>query len=427
MKSIWKAAASAVLLFGMLQLAGCGDTYRSILTPIPQQGGNPSTFDMVGVIQQSGPATDGVVTQINVSGDTNMGEQPIGAGAAMGLLQIPNSLNSFAFTPNSVTANVTAVVGSRNTNPVSFTKNTISLPDNSVPEFIGGTKGGVVYVANSAATTNCPSGSVGVINTASLVFTQEICIPAGSPHFLVQTADTTKIFVLSPAAGKVTIIDSASAAVENTLSVGGQPTMALVSLDQQFVYVMSDSTISLIRISDQTVMPTTLPVGPGANFMALDKKLNRLYVVDGAGNSIHAFDLTNSSVPAAIGGAITVAQGSANPVQLTALTDGSRVYVLNSDATVTELLASNLSIIKTITVNNAAGAVGKSITSPRDASRVYVASSDPTNTTNAVTILRTVDDSVATTIKSPQLDSACDPTKTSCARMTPVYLFTTSN
>jgi len=419
MKSMWKAVITAVLLCSFFEL-GCGDAYRPIATPITQPGGDPASTDTVGVIQDAGTGQSGTLTQIDVSGDTNMAEKPIGKGATMGAL---DATNANIFVPNTDSDSVTSTTA----NTTVFVETTISLLSGSKPSYVTSTKSGVMYVANSGSNSDCPtSGSVGVIDATSLALIKNICV-TGTPTFLVQTPNTTQLFALDSSGNTVTIIDTTSSAPNTTAVVGSNPIFATMSPDENYLYVLNQGSndISVVNIASAAVV-ATLPVGgTGAHSMFYDKRLNRLYIPNTGSNTISVFDLTNSALPTVLIPPVTVGPA---PVQVTALLDGSRVYVLNSgNATVTELSAANLAApaLKTITVNSATGATGTSITSSHDSTRVYVATLDPTNTSNGVAIIRTSDDTLVTTIASPQFDRAC--TGASCTRMSPTYVFTRVN
>jgi hypothetical protein len=58
-------------------LAGCGYSYRPIVDTIPKPGGDPEPVRMALVVNSGSPGT---TTQINVSGDSNVGNFTVGAG-----------------------------------------------------------------------------------------------------------------------------------------------------------------------------------------------------------------------------------------------------------------------------------------------------------------------------------------------------------
>lgn len=423
MKYMWKAVYSAVLLCCIFEL-GCGDTYRQIATPIVQPAGNPSASGTIGVIQDSETALHGFTQQIDVSGDTNLGEKPIGTGAKVGLLD-PSGASMF--TADTTSNDVTAI------SVATFNQVTIGLFEPTAsgagPTYIAGTKIGTVYVAVAGATKACTSGAgyVGVIDSNALTLKSAICLELGadkmvSPTFLLQSPNTLNVYVLDPTTNQMAIIDASANTLQKIVSVGSAPAYAAMSLDQKFVYILNknSSDISVFDVSAQNVVRTIPAGGSGSAFMVTDARLNRLYVTNTGSGTISAFDISAPATPTAIGAPRAVGP---SPVALTPLADGSRVYVANGgDGTVTELLASNLSTLKTFTVNSATSATTTSITSSKDSTKVYAATKDPTNTTNGVTVIRTSDDSMVTTVPSPKLDSTCE---TACPLFSPVYVFTT--
>ena len=413
MKFVWQAGSTAVILTCLLLLIGCGDTFRPVATPIIQPTGNPSFFDTVGVVQQAGTGINGAVTQLNVSGDTVMSQRTVGSGATMAAL---DSTGSNIFVPNADSENVTAATANSQTDPT-----TITLLNGSRPVFAAGTKNGTVFVANGGTTSACPgTGSVDVIDSSKFTLITSICVTS-SPSLLVQTASAVKLFAIDTVNNKVSIIDTTAVAVDKVLTVGSQPVAAALSLDQKFLYVLNSGSndISIIQLADETVLPATIPTGgAGAQSMFMDTHLNRVYVANTGTNTVSVLDASISSTLTPLTAPIPVA---AAPIALTALLDGSRVYVLSSNTTVTELSATSFATLKTFTINTAAGATGTAIISSHDASKVYVGTTDPTNTTNGVTIIRTSTDSVVATISSPKLDVTCTA---NCQLMKPVFIFT---
>src|ERR1035438_7112327 len=72
-------AAGAVLVAAAL-IAGCGNAYRPVVTPINPSGPAPQPTSYAVVVSSPSPTSKGVVTIIDYSGDTVMAVAPIGPG-----------------------------------------------------------------------------------------------------------------------------------------------------------------------------------------------------------------------------------------------------------------------------------------------------------------------------------------------------------
>src|SRR5437762_14385184 len=69
---IRKAAIAAAVLL-LVFVAGCGDTFRPIVLPVIQPGGDPQSNRNAIVLSNAGTTAVGTTTHINASGDTNVG------------------------------------------------------------------------------------------------------------------------------------------------------------------------------------------------------------------------------------------------------------------------------------------------------------------------------------------------------------------
>ncbi|HWR37301.1 MAG TPA: YncE family protein [Clostridia bacterium] len=412
MKPIWKAAIVAILLSSML-LVGCGDAYRPVAIPISQPGGDPDFPDFVVAVQQSASNLAGSITVINVSGDTNMGNKPMGVGPVQGAFDGISQI--FTANPSDDTVTVTGVTA--------FTLTTVTLLAGSHPVFVTG-RGVNMFAANSGANSDCGSGSVSVISATQLTVTKNICV-GSDPVFLLQSADATRLFVLDKTDNNVTVINTQNNTVVTTIPVGTAPIWATLSPDNKFVYVLNQGShsISTITVADNTALGTAVDTGGTLpNHMVLDSKFNRLYTVNKGSADVSVFDVS-VPVPVSLHAPIPV---GASPVAITVLADGSRVFVANSgSATLTEINASNFLASPTpLTASTASGATVTWVASSRDGKRVYASFVEPSNLTNGTAVFRTTDNQLATTINATPQNVTCVPsTTTSCPLQRPVYLF----
>jgi len=73
-------AQAGVALTASALIAGCGNNYRPVVTPITPSGPAAQVTSYVVVVSTTGTSTPGVATIIDYSGDTVMAEAPIGVG-----------------------------------------------------------------------------------------------------------------------------------------------------------------------------------------------------------------------------------------------------------------------------------------------------------------------------------------------------------
>lgn len=383
MKLIRMAGVTISLSVALL-LTGCGDTYRPIVTPFPTPGGDPQAARTAFVLNQgvSQPGTSlcadgssapcaGSVTQIDVPGDTNMGNRvqgrepwhaQIGSNAAS--LYVANrDSDTITYFPPFLSASTTT---------------TISLPPGSAPVFVNSTDSTVMYVAESG------TNKVAVISTASSQLSQEI--PVGTrPVSLAETPDRSHLYVVNKGSSNVTVIATLDKKVLGTIPVGTSPVWAIATPDSKFIFVLNrgSNSISVISTSNNQTELGEFSVGASAdvdmpldNPMYFDSKAQRLYVVNSTSNSVSVFDtsglaLSTPALPTEIKpqSPIALPDGS-GPVSVAALSDGSRIYTANmGSGTVSIIDARSLALKSTITLGSPVVAVAAS----PDASKVYAA------------------------------------------------------
>ncbi|MER6334871.1 Ig-like domain repeat protein, partial [Streptomyces sp. NPDC001034] len=109
--------------------------------------------------------------------------------------------------------------------------------------------GSTVYVTNSG------DGTVSVIDTVTQAVTNTIIV-GSSPFGVAVTPDGSQVYVANNGDGTVSVIDTATETVTNTITVGSAPVGVAVSPDGTHVYVTnnSDNTVSVINAAGQTVI-----------------------------------------------------------------------------------------------------------------------------------------------------------------------------
>lgn len=355
MKVIWKAACAAALTAASMFQLGCGDVYRPIATPAPTTTANPAGAETEVALNQcpaglvcvnnNGLSSGSVLTTIDVSGDSNSGNKPLGnvVGSAVGPASTAAAQFTTAspmafdynrtnvYTANNPIINTTTTPPTRtdtisqlalNTTSGSFAANvtTIALESGSNPIGISfqyyGTTYKQTYVVNSGTTTTSCSGtgSLGVITQATGTLAATVCV-GPTPVFAWIYKDQSKVFVLD-SNGTVYVVNATSYQVTNTITVGTSPTKAAQSNTGQYIYVINSgngtngsASISVIDGQAEQVVARTEP---------------------GTGTFFPASDFPNCGCSAPI---IDIAQDP-NFNDTTANSQVNRIWMLHSDGTV---------------------------------------------------------------------------------------------
>lgn len=424
----WSKAGLAALLFLVLLGLGCNDTYRPIANPQPLPGGDPGSFDVVAVLHPGIAPNPDIVSLINATGDTNVGNKQVGPGAAW--LSFDASKSSI-FTPNTTID----TVSSASISGVAIV--TATMTPNSQPTFLGTRRSGFIYVVNQGVVDTCDvpaqgaqSASVGVVISSIVSLSQNICLKLGSavshhPVYLAQSPDGTRLVVVDDESNEAWILDSVANSVMANLPVGTAPGSVVISADSKTGYVINKGSndITVLNLVENTVT-TTVPVG-GASpvFATLDTKLNRLYVVNQGDNSLSVFDVGHT-VPVPLRTGIAVGP---TPSSVAVLASGAAAYVANTGASFITRIDGNSFVRKDITVNATAGAKVNWVASSVAGLRVYATTYDPTDMSNGTAVLRTSDDVVVTTIPAPQQDLTCVPRQSpavTCPLLRPTIIAT---
>ena len=311
-----RAAALAAVLVLIVFSGSCGDYFRPVANPVFPPGGDPQRTRHALVISTNG-SNPGTALAIDVSGDTavalfsgvnGVGRNPVYATYISGFDYVVNHDD------NSVSAFVLPVAPN-SLNPPTL----ITLPGGANPVFAAVAQS-KLFVAESAR------NALAVIDSSDSV-TQEI--PVGSnPVALVATPDGTKLYCLNQGDNTVSVIFPSTNQNVATIPVGALPILGAVSADGVHVFVLNQgsSNMSVINTVNDTVVPgATFSVGAGPNYITYQTSLNRAYITSPAGNSLSIFDNTAGTVQTiSLAGAPCYGQ---HPISVTALADGTRVYV----------------------------------------------------------------------------------------------------
>jgi YVTN family beta-propeller protein len=348
----------------ILLWAGCGQVYRPVVIPcttggIPgcptEQPPSPANFHEVFGISNNVPTSPGGALQIDVSGDTIIGETPTSQIDSTNLGDIPtygtilpNDTKVFVVSAGSLVAGGLDVVSSfapatqgriaTGFGPV----NNLTLPSGSLPVFVNTTESGFVYVANFG------SNSVSAVN----VLTNQVANTAAVGTNPVALAEATiaggnKLYVANQGSNSISSLNTLDLSLNAVNGfTGNTPVWAVSRVDGQKVYVVTQGDGQLVTIDTASdTVTSSIPLGggaPGANYIAYDSNLGRLYVVNPVTGIVYVFSDTGglsggvvSDIPNQLA-AISFPLASSLcpsgcsaviPTAVAALPDGSRFYV----------------------------------------------------------------------------------------------------
>lgn len=338
-------------LFPIALWTACGEVYRPVVLPCSQGGlpncpveapPSPTAFHAVFGVSMNVPATPGNAMQIDVGGDSVIGETP---SSDLSAPNIGDNPTHAAAPPNNALVYV-ASAGSLLPGGIdlisSFTPafpsitsgglgpvQNVSLPTGSLPVFLNTTQNGFMYVANfgSNSVTSISTSLNAVVNTA----------PVGTnPVAMAETPDALRLYVANQGSNSISDVDPVD--LTSTLVTGFTgmtPVWLVARADSQKVYVVTQGDGQLVTIDTATdTVTSSLPVGAGANFIFYDTTLNRLYVTNPATGTVTVFLASGgpNDTPAQIA-KLSFAAGSAacpagcSPTGVTAMNDGTRFYV----------------------------------------------------------------------------------------------------
>ena len=417
MASFWSKAGLVALMVVALLGLGCNDVYRPIVTPIPLPGGDPNSTDYVAVLNQNPSGDRDVVSFLNVSGDTNIGNRLVGPGAAWVSW---TGGRSATIVPNATLDTSTQVSFS------SSIVGTASLLAGSNPVYSFTRNNSYSFLLNRGTNTDCPSsGSIGQLLTGSNSLQKDICV-GPHPSFFTQTNDGARLIVLDDNVNEAWIINVVSGAIEAKLAVGTGPAWAVVSTDNSTAYVVNKGSgdITVLNLTNLAVSGTPVSTQGGSpSYVALDAKRTRIYVSNQGSDSVSAFDISHVT-PELLHAPVSVGTGGA-PYSLAVLPDGSAVFVADTGTNSVTRIDGNSFLPTQISVSQVAGAKVTWVAASVAGARVYATFTEPTDLNNGTAIIRTTDNALVATIAAPRQDvPTCDPTVSTCnsVRMRPALV-----
>lgn len=272
----------------------------------------------------------------------------------------------------------TAYVSTLGPNNITFLSTVTNSFAGSVP--IGGQPSGLKLTPDGTRLYIACQGtnSVMVMSTASnsIIAT----IPVGTtPIRLAVSPNGAQVYVANEGSNSVSVIDVASNSVIGTVPVGSRPMDVAFSPDGSNAYVTNyyGASLSVINTASRSVS-ATLPTGYGPQSV----------VVRGDGVIFVACQFSNVvDVFGAAGNSLGTISGLTYPSGMALSSDGSRLYVANSNAaTLSVVYTGTLQIIATVPV----AASPTSVKLSTDGSLVYVVSQSMSSVTLVSTALNAV-------------------------------------
>jgi DNA-binding beta-propeller fold protein YncE len=430
--------AGAVLLAAAL-IAGCGNAYRPVVTPINPSGPASQPTSYAVVVSAPAPTTPGIVTIIDYSGDTVMAIAPIGPGPRNFVLDelgatgytvdSDGTLTNFPVTTSLQAKMVTYSTLSANAQPVNLMAPSSGLwaadLNGNVADVFASSPAAFKLAIPVAPTPVTIVGSPTLQGQREYAISQNFSDPTG---VACNTSPTTQ------PTGVATPIELSTNSTDTPIPVGKCPVYAVQSPDQRRLFVMNrgDDTITVVNnqinslnsctpftdpetgrtvtchptlpLSTSAVTATGItppngtsgmPATAGPVYAEYNQATSQLVVADYDGGAISVIDVSldqfGNDSPT-FGTTYTIPVGK-NPASVTVLADGSRAYTANqADGTVTIANLISHTVEKTLTV------VGhpRTVVSTQNSlyGKVYVASPD----SPYLTILATLTDLVDTTV-----------------------------
>ncbi|MEI9979487.1 MAG: YncE family protein [Edaphobacter sp.] len=299
-KTLRSASGLALAALTLASIAGCGNTYRPVVSAINPVGPAEQPQKFAVVISTTGtPAnpTPGLVTFVDFSGDTilitaQIGVDPyylvLNSGGTIGYtLNSDHTLTTFGISTALLQSQVLQTTLLPGANPVSI-----------FPE------GANTYVSDPGLS------AVSQFTGQPLNLQQELAIPAGfTPLYVVGNTSTLRSYVITPStsggAGQVSTIETASNTIDPTpIPVGHGPVYGVMTPDNRRAFIMNqtDGTVSVINVQTNQldIVPTgaTNPIVVGASPLWADfAPARNEMVVANAGDGVNPGSVSIISIP----------------------------------------------------------------------------------------------------------------------------------
>ncbi|WP_292388766.1 PKD domain-containing protein [Methanosarcina sp. UBA5] len=215
-----------------------------------------------------------------------------------------------------------------------------------------------------------------VLGIAAFAFLMLVSIADASPFAYITNAESNSVSVIDTTTNKVTA----------TISVGSNPTGAVINPNGTKVYVVNahSNDVSIIDTATNNVI-ATVPVGNSPQGVAVSPNGKKVYAANRYSNNVSVIDTTANTV-------VSTVNTGKYPEGVALSPDGKKIYVTNyGDNTVSIIDTATKAVITTVSV----GRGPKEIAVTPDGIRVYVANSDG----GSISVIDTATNSVTNTVK----------------------------
>lgn len=392
----YRSGAAGVLALVTLGLAGCGNQYRPVVTPINPTGPAALPTANVVVVSQPGysPLAPGVIgpcapgvtygtpsvySLVNFSGDSLMNQANGGNGPLTFALDTGGAL---VYGPNcdgtltNATASTTALVSKDIQTSTLLPSSSNWVPSNNL------LANGNLYV-----TEICPGGTACVCPNGATTCMNFVSQMTGSPEALKQDipvapslinltgfSTAERLYAISqgnsgggtqPAWGdcatpsNVTVngeadaIETTTNTISATLPLGICPVYGFMTPDAQRTFIMNRGSGTVTVINSQLnaidAAHPSIPVGAGPVYADYYRQAQLLVTANYDSNTISIIDVSldqygNDSTT--FGRVLATVPVGLHPVEVSVLQDGSRVYVANQgDLTTTPATPGSVSVV----------------------------------------------------------------------------------
>jgi DNA-binding beta-propeller fold protein YncE len=412
-------------------VAGCGSTYRPVVTPINPTGPAAQPISYAVVISSPSSGSAGVATVIDYSGDTVMVQAPIGPNPSTFSLD-SSGANGYTVNSDGTLTNFQVSATQPQQKDIHFSTlpaaaQVVGLFSPTAGLWASDLNGNVIDVLalNGSAqafklavpVAPTPIGVVGLGAVGQRVYSVSQNVPYGV------TCNNAPASVSQ--VGEADAIEATNYTVSARIPVGKCPVYGVMSPDGKRVFILNrgSDTVTVINSQNNVLNECTpftsqngqlvtchpslplstaagltgpnVPAVAGPVYAEYITATQQLVVADYDGGTISLIDVSldiygNDS--ATFGTTFTIPVGR-NPASVTALADGSRAYTADqTDGSVHIVNLSSHTVLKVLNVSGHPRTVVS--TQNSQYGKVYVASPDST----FLTILRTDQDIVDTTV-----------------------------
>ena len=250
-------------------VGGCGDQYRPVVTPVPSSGPPAQPPSYVVVVSAPAPASPGIVTIVDYSGDSIMAEAPVGPGPSVFTIDSigatgytinsDGTLSNFAISTSLQAKNVSTSTLPHTALPVNLMAPSSGLwatdLNGDVVDLFSGSPQAFKLAIPVATATSPATMPVMVTGSSTLTGQREYVISQNLPDATGQMTCNDPSNFASVPTGVATPIEISTNTTDPAIPVGKCPVYAIETTDQQRFFVMNrgDDTVTVINSKNNTL------------------------------------------------------------------------------------------------------------------------------------------------------------------------------